>query len=426
MKKIFLFFLLISFYLRADSQSIYDIFDNSSCSGNSSYCSFADNLNSTLGNDCLPYWNASHGTPNLFNSNNYIAPGAFANFVDLKSKLNGKTCLNMFYLGNGIPYLDACQYGSEGAFREFKFTKDKCYRIVFNVSISGNKKANDKYYLRMWAARNLPIAPKNGNSVDIIPTVSNSDKESISNYDFSNVAFNYSTFTSFQQVEIFYRPSSDNFNEFWIYPDQDYTPGDVAQSIYAITDFRIEESCAQSINLNSPNLFYSGNFNASESISVGSVSPLVNFSLVQSTEFTAGNYIEFLPNTELKKTSVNQYISAYIQPCTVLSSSCYNSNTFAGNQSIENINSLKIGSYFSEKNVLISPNPTFGILNLSLEGKIDEEVEIEIYNLTGNRVFTEKGIKNNFLMDISNNPNGFYIIHVKYKDSMISYKVNKL
>jgi len=425
MKKRLFFFIFILLFTEIKSQNIYDTFDNSNCSGNNFQGAFEDNINSLSGNDCLPFWNATHGTPNIFNNNSYIYPGSFNNFIDLKSKLISKTCLNMFYLGNGDPYSDDT-YGCEGAYREFKFTKDKCYRITFNVSISGNKVSNDKFYLKMWAARNLPIAPKCCISLYKIPVVSSSDKETISNYDFTNVAFNSSTFTVFQQVEVFYRPSNDNFNEFWIYPDQVYTPGDQAVSIYAITDFKIEESCAQSINLNTASVFYNGNFKASETISIGSQTPSVNFSLIQSTELTAGNYIEFLPNTELLKNSTNQYLSAYIQSCTVLNSACSNSNTVVSNNSNDTQLQLKNNNILSENTVLISPNPTTGDLNISLNGKIEDEVEIELYNLSGIKIIRNVGIKNNFQIDISRIPVGLYIMSVKYQGNLFTHKVNKL
>ena len=68
----------------------------------------------------------------------------------------------------------------------------------------------------------------------------------------------------------------------------------------------------------------------------------------------------------------------------------------------------------------IFPNPTNALLYLDYEQK---PFEIEIYNTKGARVLTAHGVNK---IDLSNLPDGLYIVNLKSRDSMYSQKIIKI
>jgi len=73
------------------------------------------------------------------------------------------------------------------------------------------------------------------------------------------------------------------------------------------------------------------------------------------------------------------------------------------------------------------PNPTYGILYLNLSELSGEPVQIKITDITGKTIllqsFQEKGI---YELDISNTPNGVYIMRIFNKQFFQSDKIIKL
>jgi hypothetical protein len=61
----------------------------------------------------------------------------------------------------------------------------------------------------------------------------------------------------------------------------------------------------------------------------------------------------------------------------------------------------------------IFPNPTYGIFNITLP-KLDEtaEITIDVYDVLGKEIFVGKSIGNSLSVDITNKPEGLYIVKV--------------
>jgi hypothetical protein len=75
-------------------------------------------------------------------------------------------------------------------------------------------------------------------------------------------------------------------------------------------------------------------------------------------------------------------------------------------------------------NIRIYPNPVKTILNVDM--KNSAPVEIDIYNLLGEKLFSSGLIISQILIDFSGKPNGIYILIIKNGESISSKKIIKI
>ena len=84
------------------------------------------------------------------------------------------------------------------------------------------------------------------------------------------------------------------------------------------------------------------------------------------------------------------------------------------NVNIEEVSDFKIDVY---------PNPTKGVINVSSQNH--KNVKIEIYDYTGNLIFSEEFNRQIYSLDISNYPNGIYLLKQKIGTVIKTEKVIK-
>jgi hypothetical protein len=88
-----------------------------------------------------------------------------------------------------------------------------------------------------------------------------------------------------------------------------------------------------------------------------------------------------------------------------------------------------ISEQIQETNLSVYPNPTTGITTVSLELILNTESKIEIYNLSGSLVQSEKLIitsgDTKQQIDISNLPSGVYVLKVIANNKYRTIKVVK-
>lgn len=73
------------------------------------------------------------------------------------------------------------------------------------------------------------------------------------------------------------------------------------------------------------------------------------------------------------------------------------------------INFVGINENKAEANVSIYPNPTKGKVNLTIP---TEQANVSVYNALGKVIANYSNVQNGAAIDLSNNPNGVYLIHV--------------
>jgi len=88
----------------------------------------------------------------------------------------------------------------------------------------------------------------------------------------------------------------------------------------------------------------------------------------------------------------------------------------AGNQSIT----------FDNEIITIYPNPTNGIFTINLTSDVSNLIsDVCITDLTGKIVYLKEKNGNNFTVNISDKPNGIYILKILYDNKIISRKIIK-
>lgn len=77
-------------------------------------------------------------------------------------------------------------------------------------------------------------------------------------------------------------------------------------------------------------------------------------------------------------------------------------------------------------NVIASPNPSTGLFNFSFEDtKIDVNSVIEVYNLQGELIYQSEIVNSKINIDLSNQPNGVYIVEFYNGNTITTKKVLK-
>ncbi len=75
----------------------------------------------------------------------------------------------------------------------------------------------------------------------------------------------------------------------------------------------------------------------------------------------------------------------------------------------------------SENFISVYPNPSNGIFQLTVDNMQSAEVELEIYNVSGEKIYTASNIQQQNQIDLSAISKGLYIIKV-YAGSRIYYQ----
>ena len=99
-------------------------------------------------------------------------------------------------------------------------------------------------------------------------------------------------------------------------------------------------------------------------------------------------------------------------------------------QDISNQTETKIFDFVSDTRIMISPNPSTGKLFIILERTTETEsspipIQLLIQSLSGEKILTITELKSSNEVDISNHPNGTYILSIVAGKERVSWKVIK-
>lgn len=75
--------------------------------------------------------------------------------------------------------------------------------------------------------------------------------------------------------------------------------------------------------------------------------------------------------------------------------------------------------------IIIYPNPTKGLLNVKIAGLDKINGQISIYNMGGRLINQSDLSSSNQTFDLSDQPNGIYIMQIKLEDKVSSWKIIK-
>lgn len=88
------------------------------------------------------------------------------------------------------------------------------------------------------------------------------------------------------------------------------------------------------------------------------------------------------------------------------------------------INSSSINNDFN-----VYPNPSNGVYTLDFTTISNENIQLEVFNLLGERVYLQKAVavfgKNQYHIDLSKVADGIYFANVQFKDNLIVAKIIK-
>jgi hypothetical protein len=84
------------------------------------------------------------------------------------------------------------------------------------------------------------------------------------------------------------------------------------------------------------------------------------------------------------------------------------------------------GDMLAEKKITISPNPTEGHLKVLITGKSDtDKCSLSVFSTSGQLVDTHPEIGECTEIDLSNHPNGYYILKININNETSSWKIIK-
>jgi hypothetical protein len=86
-----------------------------------------------------------------------------------------------------------------------------------------------------------------------------------------------------------------------------------------------------------------------------------------------------------------------------------------------------IKSMTGPKEIFIYPNPTTGLITVSLKEPFDTDYLIDIYNTSGHSLqsISKNKSEQDFYINLSNYPQGIYIVRFRSKNEIYYYKVIK-
>ncbi len=142
-------------------------------------------------------------------------------------------------------------------------------------------------------------------------------------------------------------------------------------------------------------------------------------------EFRIKAYMEGLPvmNSLIEDDYYYWFHDTILQPVLIYGKTFLNSSEEA---EVLRYQPIDLTTHIDETDIVfpkidIYPNPSSGIVNISSFENIDN---IEIYDVLGKLIYNSDDIVNNFLkLDISDYPDGLYLIKIKSSDNYISKKI---
>jgi len=89
-----------------------------------------------------------------------------------------------------------------------------------------------------------------------------------------------------------------------------------------------------------------------------------------------------------------------------------------------NVEGLIFEENLGDKKVTITPNPTKGALNISVNGYKDGLlVSFYVYNLSGKLLMTRTNLSSSFLVDLTQYPKGTYILKLALGNNVSNWKI---
>jgi hypothetical protein len=93
-------------------------------------------------------------------------------------------------------------------------------------------------------------------------------------------------------------------------------------------------------------------------------------------------------------------------------------------------NAMSDSSYYSDMvnshSIKIYPNPTEGRLNISINADMTKSsCKLEIYSILGARILVQNIASDNTAIDISNQPNGIYLLSITINKETTTWKIIK-
>lgn len=80
----------------------------------------------------------------------------------------------------------------------------------------------------------------------------------------------------------------------------------------------------------------------------------------------------------------------------------------------------------SERKITIAPNPTNGYLKVIISGITDvDDCSLSIYSAGGQLISDNQDVRESTELDLSNHPNGYYVLKIKINDEISSWKIIK-
>ncbi len=336
---------------------------------------------------CVPYWRASHGTPQINNGGYRGVNCAFLWAQNPPNNLSNKVV-------------------GEGIFTNVCFTTDASYFITLWVKLDGGTPLEKLY---IYASSGVDGSQLKGGLGDPIP-------------DFSSKALMYDgsvTSNSWTQIVINFNPVF-NYNQIWIYP---YQSSSSAAHIW-IDDIEILKStCCPDHKLYQNTKAFSAITSVASYIQagknigynvIGNASVLAGDNVV----FRAGDYVSLDPGFEA---NYGSNFKAVIKPCTTALNCDY--TTCQDNSSRRIGDNSSIGKALiniDTKDVKVYPNPTSGKLFVDLP--TSKKLSIDIFDCVGiawiKMEFTDMHYETKEI-DLGKLPSGIYFIIIN-KDGKIT------
>ncbi len=324
------------------------------------------------------------------------------------------------------------QFGGEcgeGFWLEMDFDAQKSYIISFSAYLKNpaNSKLSN-YRLNIRAANNII---NNGNGCDMCYGFPDNSTlfETISSVSHAQFGDQSNDCQSIELDEYF---PSQNFNKIWFSPENIGSGNDILGIV--IDNICITEICPDCLIFNDPVAdIPPGTHDTPSCIETFTNTGFIQNDPNQITEFIAGDYIHFKPNTH--PTAINNgYFHAYLSDrgCnkTILFNDENVTNSLIGNSSSlsdydpEEINFIQKKER-SEINFTLYPNPNNGQFTMLAKGHQlnfqDDEIQLEIFNNMGQKIFSKKIESPQELIDLTSDPLpvGIYFLLIKNRSQLI-------
>lgn len=359
-----------------------------------------------IGDNSVPNWRRSHGTPNINTPTN--------NPID-----------NYIYMWSAVN----TQYGvvGEGIVGNYNFFANISYSISIRCIFQTSTPATSNF--QIWAANGIPIAPSLasppfcGQNIPAIP-VSNRQ----------NVATNNQATQVMTVFNYTFIPQAD-FSQVWIYP-QSTTTNQCALLLDYV--FICADTCNGTVNYNkgeAPSGISKFKIINAGSTSGSGGSGIVTVSSSVNTNFYANQEVNLVSDFDAT-VSGNTAFNAQIVPCsTGVSKPFYNTNTIRNNYPATSINEStrpnidSIGNAdFRLSKLKIRPNPSKYLVYIKLDNIKLGNTIIEIRDTNGRLVLKKSEFINN--LNQSEIPvkihalnSGIYFLTVKTKEYSTTNKL---